>query len=275
MRTEREPRLPYEWLTDLMAHSNGGYLHGGYWAGPDMPSTVAEAGDRLTDIVVERCHLNGGDHVLDVGSGNGAVTVRVAVKHDVRVSGVTISEYQMRLADSLVAERGLTSTVDFVLADMRDTPFPDETFDAAYAIESVCHVPDRTRAYAEIARVLKPGGRVAVTDFILTEPITDRESLDWLAGNLGCFEVSSILPREEYEAAVHAAGLEVVELVDISAAVRPSFAIGVANMRQARHVVGNRISDDEFEECIEALDKFGAITEIGYAIIVLRKPVEQ
>jgi cyclopropane fatty-acyl-phospholipid synthase-like methyltransferase len=262
-----------EWLTDLMAHVNGGYLHGGYWAGPAVPTTVAEAGDRLTDVVVERCHLTDGDHVLDVGSGNGAVTVRVATGHRVRVSGVTISEYQLGLANELTALRGLAPAVDFTFADMRDMPFPDETFDAAYAIESICYVPDRTPAYAELRRVLRPGARIAATDFVLTEPITDRATLAWLTGNVGSFELAQFPTREKYEASVRAAGLELVDLVDISTAVRPSFPIAATNMRKSRHIVGDQATDEEFESSIDALTRFGAITEIAYALIVLRKPV--
>jgi N-methyltransferase StaMA len=265
----------YEWFTDLMAHTHGGHLHGGYWAGPDKPKTVTEAGDRLTDVVVERCRLLPGARVLDVGSGNGKATIHVAARHRVRVSGVTISEYQVRLASELAAERGLGGTVDFTVADMRDVPFADGTFDAAYAIESVSHIPDRTLAFAEIGRVLRPGGRVAVTDFVLRRPIADKAVADRLSANSANFENGPILLQEEYEAVVRAAGLEVVEFTDIGEAVRPSFAIVAANMRQARAIVGNRMGPDEFGDLVNTLEGFGAIPEIGYAIVVARKPAAQ
>lgn len=262
----------YEWFTDLMAHTHGGHLHGGYWAGPDKPKTVAEAGDRLTDVVVDRCRLTAGTRVLDVGSGNGKVSCRVAVQHRVRVSGVTISEYQVQLARELADERGLGDTVDFTVADMRAVPFADETFDAAYAIESVSHIPDRTEAFAEIGRVLRPGGLVAITDFLLRRPIADEAVAARLAANSANFENGPILPREDYEAVVRAAGLEVVEFTDIGEAVKPSFAVVAANMRQARDIVGNRMDDNEFADLINTLEGFGAIPEIGYAIVVARKP---
>jgi cyclopropane fatty-acyl-phospholipid synthase-like methyltransferase len=232
---------------------------------------MAEAGDQLTDVVVDRCRLTPGMNVLDVGSGNGKATARVATRHRVRVSGVTISEYQVRQANTLAADQGLTDTVDFTVADMRDLPFPDETFDAAYAIESLSHIPDRTLAFAEIHRVLRPGGRIAVTDFLLRRPIADEATAARLAENSANFENGPILRRDEYETVVRAAGLEVVELTDIGEAVRPSFAVVAENMRRARNVVGDRMDDAEFHDLVDTLEQFGSIAELGYAIVVARK----
>lgn len=262
----------YEWVTDLMAHTHGGYLHGGYWAGPEVPETVEEAADRLTDVVVQRCRLAPGQHVLDVGSGNGKATLRVAAAHQVLVSGVTISEYQVGLARKLADEQGLSDVVDFHVADMRDVPFPAGSFDAAFAIESVSHVPDRTLAFAEIGRVLRAGGRVVVTDFVLRRPIEDSVTAAQVAANSANFENGPILSRADYEALVRAAGLEVVEFTDIGEAVRPSFTVVANGMRKARGAVGNQLSDKEFYDLVDALERFGSVTEIGYAVVVAQKP---
>jgi N-methyltransferase StaMA len=259
----------YEWFTDLMARTHGGHLHGGYW---DGASTVAEAGDRLTEVVAQRCRLVPGQHVLDAGSGNGKATVQVAGRHLVRVSGVTLSGYQVGLAQALADEHELADVVDFSVADMREMPFPDNTFDAAFAIESMCHVPDRTRAFTEIARVLRPGGCAVVTDFELRQPITDPAAVKRVAANVVKFELGPILPRAEYEALVHAAGLEIAEFTDVREQVWPSWQIVTDRLKASRNTVGNRLSDEEFNDLIDALEGFGAITEIGYAVVVARKP---
>lgn len=262
----------YEWVTDLMVHTHGGYLHGGYWAGPDVPETVEEAADRLTDLVAERCRLASGQHVLDVGSGNGKATLRVAAAHQVRVSGVTLSDYQVGLARKLADEQGMSDVVDFHVADMRDVPFPAATFDAAFAIESVSHIPDRTLAFAEIGRVLRAGGRVVATDFVLRRPIEDSVTAAQVAANSANFENGPILPREDYEALVRAAGLEVVEFTDIGEAVRPSFTVVANSMRKARSTVGSQLSDEAFHDMVDALERFGSVPEIGYAVVVAQKP---
>lgn len=262
----------YERLTDLMAHAMGGYLHGGYFGGPDAPDTMEEAAEKLTDLVVDRCRLTAGQRVLDVGSGNGKATLRVASAHQVNVSGITLSDYQVRLSRKLAEEQGAADAVDFRRADMRDIPFPDATFDAAFAIESICHVTDRTVAYREIGRVLRGGGRVVVTDFVLRRPIVDSTKKAIVENNNANFMNGPILPREDYESVVRAAGLDVVEFTDIGDQVRPSFAAVADNMRKAKSTVEGYMSDEEFHDMVGTLERFGTVTEIGLALVVARKP---
>jgi cyclopropane fatty-acyl-phospholipid synthase-like methyltransferase len=263
----------YEQVTDLMAHAMGGYLHGGYYAAPNLPDTMEEAADILTDVVVERCRLAAGQRVLDVGSGNGKATLRVAAAHQVQVTGITLSAYQVALSRKLAEEQRLAQAVNFCIADMQNIPFPDGMFDAAFAIESVCHVTDRMLAFTEIDRVLRTGARVAVTDFVLRRPILDSEKRAIVETINADFQIAPILPRESYEAVVRAAGLEVVEFTDIGEAVRPSFAVVADNMRKAKSTVEKYMSDEEFYKMVDALERFGSVTEIGYAVVVAQKPV--
>ncbi|HEU5473548.1 MAG TPA: class I SAM-dependent methyltransferase [Actinophytocola sp.] len=260
----------YEWVTDLMIHTMDGELHGGYWAGRNPPETMAEAAERLTDLVAARCRLEPGQHLLDVGCGNGKATLRVAEAHRVRISAITISEYQLRLARTLAAP--VAAAVDFHLADMRELPFPDATFDAALAIESISHISDRTQAYAEIRRVLRPGGVIAVTDFCLRKSIADPESAAWLETNSANWENGPILPCADYAAAVRAAGLELLEFTDIGDAVKPSFPLVADRMRDARDSVGDRLTDREFSGMVDAMERFGTLPELGYALVVARRP---
>lgn len=59
--------------------------------------------------------------------------------------------------------------VELVQGDFMKLPFPDNTFDAVFAIESTCHAPDRSGVYGEIMRVLKPGGTFACYEWCLTD----------------------------------------------------------------------------------------------------------
>jgi cyclopropane fatty-acyl-phospholipid synthase-like methyltransferase len=262
----------YEQLTDLMAEAMGGCLHGCYFGGPDPASSMEEASDRLTDLVAERCRLTAGQRVLDVGSGNGKASLRIAAAHQVRVTGITLSDYQVRVSRELAAGRAMAEAADFRVADLHNMPFRDGTFDAAFALESFCHVIDRTSAFKEIGRVLRPGGRVVVTDFFVRGPIVDAWAKEIVAANDSVFESGPILTRQDYESAIQAAGLTVTEFTDIGNEVMPSFITAARNMRQAREKIRGLMSDEDFCRMTDSLERFAAVPEIGYVLAVAGKP---
>ena len=116
-----------------------------YADGPDAPALAIEA-------VLE----GGPRRVLEVGCGPGEAAEQIAAS-GVEVEAIDISERMVELA----RERG----VDARVGDVQELPFKDESFDAAFAGWMLYHVPDVERGIAELARVLRPGGRlVAVTN---------------------------------------------------------------------------------------------------------------
>lgn len=264
----------YDDLTDLMVQAMGGCIHGAYFGGPNGEPTLEEGADKLTDLVVQRCRLVAGHHVLDVGSGNGRATCRIAAAHGVRVSGVTLSGYQVQLARKVAHEHGVADAVDFQVADMSNLPFPDETFDAAVAIESFCHVNDRAAAYREIGRTLRAGGRVAATDIVLRRPIEHQEHKDAVATNTANFKNGPILLRTDYEEAIRSAGLRLVEYTDIGDDVWPSFAAVAGNMRDTAGVAATYRDREGLQDMIDALERFATVDELGYVVVVVQKPTQ-
>ena len=83
---------------------------------------------------------------------------RVAQEAGVRVVGINSSEVQLKKAKELDAEAGIGNMIDYLACSFMDMgTIADDTFDRGYAIESTCHAPDKTGAFTEIHRVLKPG----------------------------------------------------------------------------------------------------------------------
>ena len=114
--------------------------------GPDAPGLTFEA---VAEVRARR--------VLEVGCGPGELAARIARELSAEVTAVDISERMVELARG----RG----VDARVGDVQELPFADGQFDCAVAAWMLYHVPDVDRALAELARVLKPGGRlVAVTN---------------------------------------------------------------------------------------------------------------
>jgi SAM-dependent methyltransferase len=109
-------------------------------------------------------HLRPGMSLLDCGCGPGTNTVSLAqAVAPGAVVGVDIGESQIELARSLAAGKGV-SNVTFDVGDICALPFPDASFDAAFAHTVLQHLKDPLKALREIARVLKPGGLVGVRE---------------------------------------------------------------------------------------------------------------
>ncbi|KAL0283318.1 UNVERIFIED_CONTAM: Cycloartenol-C-24-methyltransferase [Sesamum angustifolium] len=85
------------------------------------------------------------------------------------VTGLNNNEYQISRGQALNRMAGLDQTCNFVKADFMKMPFPENSFDAVYAIEATCHAPDAVGCYKEIYRVLKPGQCFAAYEWCMTD----------------------------------------------------------------------------------------------------------
>ncbi|HZS00945.1 MAG TPA: methyltransferase domain-containing protein [Chloroflexota bacterium] len=110
--------------------------------------------------------LQPGMHVLDLGSGLGGPARTLATEFGCRVSGVDLTESFVRTATTLTNRVGLGGQVTFQYANALEMPFDDASFDVVWHEQFAMHVPDKERLYREIWRVLKPGGRLAMREFL-------------------------------------------------------------------------------------------------------------
>jgi SAM-dependent methyltransferase len=111
--------------------------------------------------------VKAGEHVLDIGCGSGVVTRDIArrVGPTGRVVGIDQSPQFLVAARELVQAAGLGDQVEFHEGSALRLPFPDGAFDVAIAVTVLSHTPGGEHAIAEMARVVRPGGRVGVFDF--------------------------------------------------------------------------------------------------------------
>lgn len=129
---------------------------------------------RLRDKLIARLALRGDERVLDVGCGHGLMLLGAAKKLTTgRAVGIDLWQKEDQAGNSReatlenAAREGVAQRVDLVDGDARQMPFEDKSFDAilsSWALHNIYDAAGRRRALEEIVRVLKPGGRVLITD---------------------------------------------------------------------------------------------------------------
>jgi len=119
---------------------------------------------RIGTRTVERLRLPPGSTVLDVGCGTGASAIPAAqaVGSTGSVTGIDLADRLLNRAREKAAHRGLPN-VEFRQADMEALGYPNSTFDAVISVFSVFFVPDMTKQVAELWRMVKPRGQLAIT----------------------------------------------------------------------------------------------------------------
>jgi len=118
------------------------------------------------DILAKVAGLEKGKRVLDVCAGLGGPARYQVTKTGCTVVGIDLNESRVQGAQELTKRVGLRSGIRFVTGDAQNLPFNDGEFDAVLSQEAFLHLPDRATALEEVHRVLKPGGRLAMTDWI-------------------------------------------------------------------------------------------------------------
>ena len=154
--------------------------------------------------------LQPGQAVLDLGSGSGTdvFCAAVLVGESGHVVGVDITDEQLAKAARLRDREGF-SQVRFVEAHIEELPFDDASFDAVLSNGVINLSPAKGRVFAEAARVLRPGGRLAIADIVSGRPLKERTRRNvelWAA----C--IAGAIPRRNYLEAIEAQGLQVREV---------------------------------------------------------------
>jgi len=123
---------------------------------------------RYEYVLPWRMKVQPGSHLLDVGCGIGGPLRNIARFARCKVTGVTISPYQVARGNQLIKDCNLEEQCNIIYGDFLKLPFEDCSFDGVYAIESTCHTMLKSAVYSEAYRVLKPGCYFAGYEWCIT-----------------------------------------------------------------------------------------------------------
>jgi arsenite methyltransferase len=169
-------------------------------------------GLKLTERVGSLLHLRPESRVLDVASGKGTTALFLAEYFGCHVVGIDYSGQNIADANHMASGKGLSSLVRFERGDAESLPLPDKSFDAIICECAYCTFPNKAAAAREFARVLRPGGRVGISD-LTRGPVLPKE-LDSLLAWIAC--ITDAQPVDTYANYLRSASFELdkVELHD-------------------------------------------------------------
>jgi arsenite methyltransferase len=173
-----------------------------------LPDTFHPGGQLLTARLGEQLRLEPGLRVLDVASGKGESAIFLSRQFGCDVVGVDLGPRNVREASSNAAAAGLAHLVSFVEGDAERLDFPDAGFDAVVCECAFCTFPDKRAAASEFARVLRPGGRVGMSDLTRSGPLP--RDIEGLLAWIAC--IADARPVEDYAGYLESAGFDVTAI---------------------------------------------------------------
>jgi SAM-dependent methyltransferase len=212
--------------------------------------TLSQAGKDIQNLTVEdlalidELHTRGRDatldlalavgldatqQVLDVGSGVGGPSRCIAQTFGCRVIGIDLTDEFCRVAAMLADRVRLSHLVSYRQGDALNLPFPDATFDVVWSQHAAMNIPDKPALYREMARVLKPGGHLAIYDILAGSSGPLHFPVPWAR----TAETSFLVTPDELRRLLQSNGLAVTDWEDKTDGVRTASTLAGKKLQES------------------------------------------
>ena len=196
------------------------------------------------EALADRARITAASRTLDLGAGLGGPARFLASRRACRVVALEVNANRVAGGARLTRRVGLAERVRLIRGDAQQLPFADSTFDACISQEALLHIADKATTLAGCCRVLRPGGRLAFTDWIAHPRLADRERerlREWMAA-------TSLQTLASYPLLLRHAGFAWTEAEDLTAEWRAILRHRVARYRSLRHDLVTRLGEARYHE---------------------------
>jgi len=213
-------REHYDRLSFLYRMFWGEHLHHGYWDGNE---TIPQAQVQLMERLAERAGISRGAVVLDIGCGLGGSAFWLAEHFNCRVTGMTISPVQARMANKKAKAMGLSDRVRVQIKDANQWEPDPGSVDLVWIMESSEHFEDKKTFFERCASVLKPGGVLAVCAWLRRDGPMPEDEQQLVATIAKAMLSASLDSLSDYRTWMSDSGLTVTTAEDITRHVEPTW----------------------------------------------------
>jgi ubiquinone/menaquinone biosynthesis C-methylase UbiE len=192
-----------------------------------LENTLHPGGLKLTERLAEVAMLKPGCKVLEIGCGKGITAIFLARNYGCSITGIDISPIQIASATERTKNENMVGETSFIAADCQELPLFTDLFDMVFSECSISLVQNKKRILDEIWRVLKPGGRLTITDLVRRDNEVTNEPSETVPLFMSSFALFPCIENAEsligYRKLLQSVGFQEIYTEDCSIALKEAF----------------------------------------------------
>jgi len=250
----------YDSITEGWRYIFGDNFHFGYFNTPD--DNLNTATNNLIDELMSLSQLGPETKILDAGCGIGTPAGYIHSKFGADITGISVSKKGVDLANIAIAQSGYTDKVRFMVADMIDTKFPQESFDIIWIMESSHLIKNKKMLFDECYRLLKPGGHILLSDILASNKfnlLVKIKNFFQMTSMVLTFGKGKIETSERYAALLSHSDFKKISAINISRQVTPTLKCWSINLIKNKDNLNKVFGEEKirrFKKSIDALQYF-------------------